>query len=652
MQPLLVAGLVHFNDTLAQLASSQGGLGCSAAPCELVVPEEGRVLSFESEASIESMTISGGTLTVHCIGEEAPPLHLWNVDGDVHVTGCSMATCDHFTGTLRAEWSGSAECIYFDGTLISPGASHTSITGRGELKCGSDSVTKLIGPDWTISGTGSVDFDSVDEFSFEGGTAGLTVLGWSWMRREQVTIWEFANEAPVQYFEDQTIEVVGGWPEGSTVKSCSLSGTLGYVPHISDSEVFAAEHSYGPVVSIVERSELNGNIRADGIVFLNDVRGDVKLISETTFVNKFSSTGELLIDGPYKIICPECGVVLPYEDSILKAETDILIESSLAHNLELGGHVALLGKPPGRNRRNTDPITLDIDGITTQVPSGSPTISGGTVRLIGNTTIAQEITFDNTQFYFDGFHIQLTDSARVFFQNNSVIHAKASGSSLFAFSQSSSVLSIESSRVDGYLRILVPANPAVNSELNLVLTNVETEKAGGIGVDGGPLSDIAACYVAWAENRDLNMQYLFNWGNAVLPSANAGNAICFYSGGEAQVIADNGACNTTNFDSATRLDAAVDSDNDCNLVTPTTRSSTTTITTTTTTTITTTSSATTAPRPASSSSSSGLSDADIAGIVVGAVIVLAVLITAGVAVFRNKRTLPYSKLPADPNNSR
>ena len=214
--------------------------------------------------------------------------------------------------------------------------------------------------------------------------------------------------------------------------------------------------------------------------------------------------------------------MLPYEDSISKAETDILIEGNIAHNLELGARGT--SRNPGRNRRNTDPITLDIDDITTQVPSGQQIIHGGTVRLIENTTIAQDLTFNHVEFYFDGNHIDVqTDpylGTTLMFKNNSVLHATESGHSLITLTGAGELF-IASSRVNGFLQVRVPTEPS-NDDRFLDLTNVETEKAGGIGIGGGPLKAIVACYVVWADHRDLSNQYLLNWTNAAVPTSNNG----------------------------------------------------------------------------------------------------------------------------------
>ena len=52
-----------------------------------------------------------------------------------------------------------------------------------------------------------------------------------------MTLSEFAVPVPTTAFEDQTINVIGGWPDGSTLRGCVASGSFGYVPLIAGSEV-------------------------------------------------------------------------------------------------------------------------------------------------------------------------------------------------------------------------------------------------------------------------------------------------------------------------------------------------------------------------------------------------------------------------------
>ena len=535
MEPLVIAGLVHFNDTVAARAS-QGGIVCSGGLCELVVPPDGRVLTFESESAIDGVTISGGTLTVHCTGEEPPFFQLTNVRGDVHVTGCAMSTCENFHGTLTAEWDDYAHCTRFEGTLISPGSSTSTVEGSGVLQSGGTAYTTLVGPQWTISGTGSVDFGLVDDFTFDGGTAGITVLDWSWMDRPQLTIWEFANEAPTREFNHQTIEVVGGWPEGSTVTSCTISGTLGHIPLITDSVVFSAEHSYGPVVSIVERSELNGNIRADGYVFLNDVHGDISVVTETTFVNKYTGSQMLAIDGPHKIICSECGVVLPYDDSIVAAETDLLITSELTHDIDMGGHIALLGSPPeARVRRDN----IEVNGTTTLLPNTTTTIANGNVVLIEAISVpqAERLTIDGGTFTFAEFAVTL-QSYSILQLFNCHVNGNDFNTSLAVTLGSDAGLEVENATIDKFLWI-----SASGAGQEVSASAVTTTEAGGIAFVTKPFRLIDFCGVFWV-NRTSDLQYVYTSSSTPFAGQNFGNEVCLYNGDRGDVLNDDGTCST------------------------------------------------------------------------------------------------------------
>jgi hypothetical protein len=633
MEPLVIAGLVHFNDTVAARAS-QGGIVCSGGPCELAVPPEGRVLSFESESAIDGVTISGGSLTIHCTGEKPPLFQLTNVRGDIHVADCAMSTCENFHGTLKAEWNGHAHCTRFEGTLITPGESNATVEGSGILLSGGTAYTTLVGPKWAISGTGSVDFGLVDDFTFEGGTAGITVLDWSWMSRPQLTIWEFASEAPIREFYHQTIEVVGGWPEGSTVTSCTISGTLGHIPVITNSVVFSAEHSYGPVVSIVKRTELNGNIRADGYVFLNDVSGDISVVTETTFVNKYTGGSDLLIDGPHKIICSDCGVVLPYDDSITVAETDLLITSELTHDIDMGGHTALLGSPPEARVRRDE---IQVNGSTTSLPSASSTtIVNGNVVLIEDINVpqAETLTISGGDFTF-GDHTVTVMSGSTFNLWNCHVNGKLFDSEppVAVMLSSEAELDIENATIDNFLWI---SSTSAAEGAQVYASAVNTTEAGGIAFATNSISVIEFCGVFWA-NRTSDLQYVYTSSSTTaFDGSNFGNEVCLYAGDSQAVLGDNGTCSTfTQFNQTLEVTEI----NQC-------LSSTTIVTTTTTVPATTTTTLpTTAPRPASSSSSSSLNDSEIAAIVVGSVIAAALLISGIVIFARDGDRIPgYSFL--------
>lgn len=650
MEPLLIAGLVHFNDSFA--ADARNGLGCSAAPCEVVVPAEGRVLAFESDAAIDGIAFSGGPLTVHCItayddwygSEPIPVVDIRDTSGDIHVTGCVVAECARVSGTLRAEWTNDAICTDFSGTFVSLGDSRSSVSGTGTLQSGGSGLTTLVGPAWTITGTGPVNFNLVDDFSFSGGTAGIEVADWTWLSRPTVTIWEFASPAPMQEFVDQTIEVIGGWPEGSTLNGCTVSGTLGHVPRITASKVYVAEHAYGPIVSVIEDSEIFGDVRAEGRVFLNNVHGDISVASETLFVNTFSGTGELLVDGPHTVMCPTCERVRLYDDSITTVETDLLIETEPTHAVDLNGHTALLGNlAPSRARRDGDTFSLDGNNKTmTTAP-----ISGGTVRLIEDLVVGTYLQFsDLYAFDFGSYDIEVFGPQSLLIIRNVKQVQTASPSNPnqpteIRMLNNHTNLILTSLQVKGFFVISIPDEHAVG--VGITITEVHTEDVGQVGFKGpGAMQSLMVCYLGWNGHPGLGMNYMYVYGTAseVTVNDNLGDPVCFYAGGHAAVLNDDGKCNSTDFvQSAAQAGSDMCTNVDYTTTTTTTIATTTTITTTTITTttptaITTTSTATTpptttAPRAASSSSSSSLSDPAIAGIVVGAVIAT-VLLVAGV----------------------
>jgi hypothetical protein len=671
MQPFLLAGLVQFDDTVAA-AASESGLACHEAPCTLVVPSEGRVLSFESNASVSGVEISGGALTLHCIssGDAVPELQLSELSGEVHVTGCAVTKCDRVSGTLRAEWDQQATCTDFSGTFVSLGDSKAHVSGSGTLMSGGEGATTVVGTKWSISGTGPVNFTGVDDLQFDGGTAGIKVLDWAWLHCPMVTIWEFANEAPRTDFVDQTIEVVGGWPEGSTLVGCTVSGTLGYAPVIRGSVVFAAEHTYGPIVSVVEDSELNGDIRADGRIFLNGVRGDISVSTHTTFVNTYAGSGELIIDGPHTVLCPKCGRVVPYEDSMTVAETDVFIERDIAHDLDLNGHVALLGAPGSRRSRRD---SIDVDGTTTVLPGNSAhTITGGDVTLVENITLSNALTLNSVNFNFSIFKVT-TNNAFIIQKSN--VYALQDGQSCVILNDGGNI-QLSESAVFGYLE-LSAASGATNTDATVSV--VTTEHAGGIMVgdtaSNTPIEEFTFCYLTWSGDSAVTMQYVYNFDLEVDVSTSTilGDTICFYSGDEEAVQNDANQCSQQSFPNKQIL--MTSGGTACDSVTTTTVTTTTTttiVTTTTTTTVTTAptttappttapattstaSTTTTTPRPtAKSSSSSGLSDSEIAGIVVGSVIGAAVLITSIVAFMRRTQRSnfgrDYESLPKGPPN--
>ena len=650
MEPLLIAGLVHFNDSFA--ADARSGLGCSAAPCEVVLPAEGRVLAFESDAAIDGIAFSGGPLTVHCItdgdsygSEPIPSVDIRDASGDIHITGCGVAECARVSGTLRAEWTNDAICTDFSGTFVSLGDSRSSVSGTGTLQSGGSGLTTLVGPAWTITGTGPVNFNLVDDFSFSGGTAGIEVADWAWLQRPTVTIWEFASAAPMQEFVDQTIEVIGGWPEGSTLNGCTVSGTLGHVPRITASKVYVAEHAYGPIVSVIEDSEIFGDVRAEGRVFLNNVHGDISVASETTFVNTFSGTGELLVDGPHTVMCPTCERVRLYDDSITTVETDLLIETEPTHAIDLNGHTALLGNlAPSRARRDF----IDSNGVNTTIyPKFA--LSSGNVTLTEDIKLPFDATFIGVAFDFNGYSIELESTGSAyspgsldFLRSTSVSAGTFSTPSRITMNNETS-FAFDSSSLSGFLELRVP--PAATAGL-VAVSVVSTADVGAISFNvEGAIDLLVVCYLTVEDQPQYTANYVYNSHSSANVNTNGGDPVCFYAGNGNDATADNNTCTSPGF-VALGLGSSGNFCYGLTTTTTTTTITTTTIATTTTTATPTTSTAitppattapptTTAPRAASSSSSSSLSDTDIAGIVAGAVIAT-VLLVAGV-VFAMRR---------------
>lgn len=346
-----LVGSLNYTDDVAM--ASTGGIVCSSTgPCSLRVPSEGRVLSMASGGPVRGFAVEGGPLHVVCPAGSSP-IDLDRISGDVSVHGCSVRTCSGVEGHLTVDWDGSVDCTGFVGTVTSIGASTAMIDGSGILNSGGTGTTTVTGGDWRIRGSGPVNFTGASEFQFDSGTAGLEPIDWGWLTRSSVTLSEFAVPAPTTAFEDQTINVIGGWPDGSTLRGCVASGSFGYVPLISESEVDVSDHAFGPVVERIERSIIRGNIRsesASSLILLNEVEGDISVATQTTFVNAMSgsssvSGARLTISGPHCVLCPDCGWTEFYdEDAVSVAETDLYIADITGPiSLNLAGHHAILG---------------------------------------------------------------------------------------------------------------------------------------------------------------------------------------------------------------------------------------------------------------------------------------------------------------------
>ena len=349
-------GLLNYTDDVA-MASAPGGIVCASdGDCTLRVPPEGRVLSMASGGAVRDFGVSGGELHVVC-PPGSPPVDLDGVSGSVSVRGCRVGMCRGISGQLTVDWDGSVDCTDFSGTVTSTGESEGTFSGSGILNSGGGGATTVGGGEWTIRGSGPVNFTAAADFEFDSGTAGIESVDWGWLSRPSVTVSEFANPLPVTHFVDQTIEVIGGWPDGSTLKGCVASGSFGHVPLISGSTVRVSDHAFGPVVERIERSSIYGNVRSEGPadpILLNEVDGEISVATQTTFVNSATGyQGSLNIEGPHCVLCPECGWTEFYDGASNATSTDLYIRGDAQPaSLDLGGHHAVLDLgPSARTRR-------------------------------------------------------------------------------------------------------------------------------------------------------------------------------------------------------------------------------------------------------------------------------------------------------------
>jgi len=400
-------GLLNYTDDVA-MASATGGIVCASdGDCTLRVPPEGRVLSMASGGAVRDFGVSGGELHVVC-PPGSPPVDLDGVSGSVSVRGCRVGMCRGISGQLTVDWDGSVDCTDFSGTVTSTGESEGTFSGSGILNSGGGGATTVGGGEWTIRGSGPVNFAAAADFEFDSGTAGIESVDWGWLSRPSVTVSEFANPLPVTHFVDQTIEVIGGWPDGSTLKGCVASGSFGHVPLISGSTVRVSDHAFGPVVERIERSSVYGNVRSEGPaepILLNEVDGEISVATQTTFVNSATGyPGSLNIEGPHCVLCPECGWTEFYDGASNATSTDLYIRGDAQPaSLDLGGHHAVLDLGPSARTRRDD--------FSTNGTRDGNTYSGGTVTITsvtGFATVTSNITFNSVTLILTSKEIGIT----------------------------------------------------------------------------------------------------------------------------------------------------------------------------------------------------------------------------------------------------
>lgn len=438
-----LVGSLNYTDDVAM--ASTGGIVCSSTgSCSLRVPAEGRVLSMASGGPVRGFAVEGGPLHVVC-PPGSSPIDLDHISGDVSVHGCSVRTCSGVEGHLTVDWDGSVDCTDFIGTVTSIGASMARIEGTGILNSGGTGITTVTGGNWRIRGSGPVNFTGASDFQFDSGTAGLEPTDWGWLTRPSVTLSEFAVPVPTTAFEDQTINVIGGWPDGSTLRGCVASGSFGYVPLISGSEVDVSDHAFGPVVERIERSIVRGNIRSEGpssLILLNEVEGEISVATQTTFVNAMSGSSSgtkdgLTISGPHCVLCPDCGWTEFYDGSSPVAETDLYIADPTGPiSLDLAGHHAILGtSDPDRShpkKGTASDLPESHEGVASDrarrglSTTGNVTnfdYTGGIVTLTNIHTVLQQqhYTFTDCTFEFGTHYMIISPDSSVHLTDSNVI---------------------------------------------------------------------------------------------------------------------------------------------------------------------------------------------------------------------------------------
>ena len=524
-------GLLNYTDDVA-MASAPGGIVCASdGDCTLRVPPEGRVLSMASGGAVRDFGVSGGELHVVC-PPGSPPVDLDGVSGSVSVRGCRVGVCRGISGQLTVDWDGSVECTDFSGTVTSTGESEGTFSGSGILNSGGGGATTVGGGEWTIRGSGPVNFTAAADFEFDSGTAGIESVDWGWLSRPSVTVSEFANPLPVTHFVDQTIEVIGGWPDGSTLKGCVASGSFGHVPLISGSTVRVSDHAFGPVVERIERSSIYGNVRSEGPadpILLNEVDGEISVATQTTFVNSATGyQGSLNIEGPHCVLCPECGWTEFYDGASNATSTDLYIRGDAQPaSLDLGGHHAVLDLgPSARTRRD--------DFSTNGTMQGENTYIGGTVTIIDKglfeyyAEVTSNITFHAVTLILGTKKIIIEPHCSV-----TAISSTIQGGGfdeiepglyigIEAFS-STTALSLYGCTIEGYIKIDVGS---------VRLYDCDFEDFGGVGTENILSSpDWCVCGLGQTGTGEVS-QFVYNWGTnpATTTINNTCDSVCVYSG--------------------------------------------------------------------------------------------------------------------------
>lgn len=477
-----LVGSLNYTDDVA-MASTKGIACASAGPCSLRVPAEGRVLSMASGGPVRGFTVDGGPLHVVC-PPGSGPIDLDHISGEVSVHGCSVRTCAGLEGHLTVDWDGPVDCTGFVGTVTSIGASAARIDGTGILNSGGTGITTVTGGEWQIRGSGPVNFTGASEFQFDSGTAGLEPIDWGWLTRSSVTLSEFAVPVPTTAFEDQTINVIGGWPDGSTLRGCVASGSFGYVPLISGSEVDVSDHAFGPVVERIERSIVRGNIRSESsssLILLNEVEGEISVATHTTFVNaasvSWSGSGDALtISGPHCVLCPDCGWTEFYDGSAPVAETDLYIADPTGPiSLDLAGHRVILGGTSDPDLPDSQPDAASDRarrGLSTTGNVANFDYTGGIVTLVSVHTVGQHqnYTFTDCTFEFGDYQMLLSAGSSVRMTNCDVIGTSSApdtdSRAYFYqpdFSAQAASVTLDGCKVTGFIAIGAPITTIRNT---------------------------------------------------------------------------------------------------------------------------------------------------------------------------------------------
>ena len=614
MAAFALVGVLDYTDDVAM--ASTGGIACASTdPCTLRVPSEGRVLSMASGGPVRGFSIEGGPLHVVC-PPGSSPVDQDSVSGSVSVRGCSVGLCRHLSGSLTVDWDGAVECTDFEGTVTSLGSSTATIRGAGILNSGGTGVTTVAGGEWRIRGSGPVNFTGADDFECDSGTAGITPTDWGWLRRDTVTLSEFAVSVPVTKFEDQTINVLGGWPDGSTLRGCVASGSFGHVPLIVGSEVSVSDHAFGPVVERIERSLVRGNIRsesASSLILLNEVQGSISVATQTTFVNAApphtGGSDALTITGPHCVLCPDCGWTEFYDGSAPTATTDLYIAApSEPISLNLAGHHAILDLSPpdgGRTGKGAMP-NRSRRGFSTTGNVTSLDFTGGTVTLTNQATIesGQAYTFTDCTFEFGDYRITMVAGSSVELRGSTVVGASSANDTdikayfyQYGTSNQLTTVTLDGCNVTGFVSIDVS---------DVTITDTSAQYVGSI-VTHNLIDPSLWCVCSLRLWDGTSSAFVTNLGNNASATTidNQCDSICVYSGSE-----------PTNCDGPNQLDLAA-GDTACPTTTTTTPTTTTPPTTTTT--------VYSPPGASDSSSSDDLAIEIIAGIAAGSILALSIV---------------------------